>query len=178
MSAGATPMGFTDGADRALELLLAANLPPKADAHLREAGYAYADGEAAEWHLYQAGLNAPAHPAVLIAYYRFYFYKGRLNEALAIAELCIEKVARDLNLPLNWRKLQASHARFGDFAAVLPRFLMFSLKGWAYLQLRRGERAAAIEVLGKLLELDPTDKIGAKLLIEIAAREGREDGDE
>ena len=59
----------------------------------------------------------------------------------------------------------------------MPRFFMFVLKGYAYLQLRLGEYEEGREAAQKLLELDPTDKVGATLLLSVLAGMEAEDVD-
>ncbi len=178
MCARKPPPDAPDAFDSTFEALLGGGLPWLAELHLQEAGFAYQDSAIAEEHLYQAGLIAPGHAAVLIAYYRYYFYKGRIKEAIDIALLCLEKAALENALPLDWRKIEMGMAAFGSYEAIKPRFLMFSLKAYAYLLLRQGYRIEAMTALIKLLELDPTDKIGAKLLMDIAARDAAEGEDE
>jgi len=155
--------------------LLGEGLPPEAEDHLWQAGLSYHLDEIAEKHLHEAQGLAPGHAAVLIGLYRFYFYKGRLTEALEIARLCIAKAAQENGLTDDWRLVAASDAPFGQYENILARFFLFSLKGYAYLQMRlgflhEGQRAAA-----KLLELDPSDKIGARVLLDVVARMGQDD---
>ena len=52
---------------------------------------------------------------------------------------------------------------------------MFTLKAYAYLQLRLGDLGEGLDVLLKLLELDPTDKINARLLLDVLQRAGCDD---
>lgn len=157
------------------DALLGGGLPPEAEEHLWQAGLSYHLDEVAERHLQEAQMLASGHPAVLIGLYRFYFYKGRLAEALEIAKVCLEKAARENSLPPDWRTVTASDAEFGRYDEMLPRFFLFTLKGYAYLHMRLGNleegRAAAM----KLLELDPSDKIGARLLLGVLERMGRDD---
>jgi tetratricopeptide (TPR) repeat protein len=155
--------------------LLGGGLPPEAEYHLWEAGLSYHLDNVAEQHLREAEMLAPGHPAVLIGLYRFYFYKGRLADALEIAKQCLEKAARENNLPMDWRDVTAGDAEFSRYEQMLPRFFLFTLKGYAYLQMRLGnlnEGRAAVE---KLLELDPSDKIEAKVLLGVLQRVGRDD---
>ena len=157
--------------------ILGAELPSAAERHLREAGAAYHRDDIAETHLLAAVGAAPDHPAALIGLYRFYFYKGRLTEALGVARKCLAKALSELGLAADWRKVARRDADFGSFSAVLPRFFMFTLKGYAYLQMRIGavnEGRAAVE---KLLDLDPSDKVNARLLLIVADRLGVEDDD-
>ncbi len=91
-----------DVLDRDEEILASAvlgeGLPTEAEYLLREAGRAYAQDEIAEMYLEEARKLAPDHAAVLIAHYRYYFYKGRLREALEIARKCLAKAAVDKGL--------------------------------------------------------------------------------
>jgi Flp pilus assembly protein TadD len=58
---------------------------------------------------------------------------------------------------------------------MLPRFFLFSLKGYAYLQMRLGNLAEGRAAVMKLLQLDPSDKIGAKVLLGVLDRIGEDD---
>jgi hypothetical protein len=150
--------GFADG------------LPEEAAWRLRAAAGAYHLEPVAEAHLLGAQAVAPRHPAVLIGLYRFYFYKGRLEAARAVAETCLD-VAAELNgLALDWRRVRAGDARFGEWGAAAPRFWLFTLKAWAYLNMRLGDLPAGRLAVTKLLELDPSDKVGAGVLLEVLDR--------
>jgi tetratricopeptide (TPR) repeat protein len=157
--------------------ILGLDLPEAAERLLRDARRAWSDPEPASLLLDEAGRIAPDHPAILIARYRFFFYHGRLEEALDVLDLCLSRGLRELGVR-NWRELRPDQARFGDWDAVVPRFLLFSLKALAYLRLRLGDREAAAEALAKVHELDPTDKVGAGVLDGVMAREGRDDDDD
>jgi tetratricopeptide (TPR) repeat protein len=159
------------------DALLGGGLPPEAEFHLWEAGLSYHLDDVAERHLQEAQALAPGHAAVLIGLYRFYFYKGRLGEALEIAKVCLDKAARDNKLPLDWRDVKATDAAFGRYEEMLPRFFMFTLKGYAYLQMRLGNIDEGRAAIMKLLELDMSDKIGAKVLLGVLERIGHEDDD-
>ncbi|MGJ0506862.1 MAG: hypothetical protein ACR652_06925 [Methylocystis sp.] len=155
--------------------ILGEGLPEDAARLLHAAAMAYDVDDVALNYLMEARLLAPTHPATLIGLYRFYFYKGRLADALAVARTCLTRAAIDNSLSLDWREVRPADAPFGDFDAVGARFFMFSLKGYAYLSMRLGafeESAAAID---KLLELDPSDKVGARVLRDVLERRGLED---
>jgi len=172
ISAGEIPAGeqamFADA-------LLGAGLPELAEQYLYRAGLAYQDDAKAERYLRDAQALAPDHAAVLIGLYRFYFYKGRLAEALEIAKLCLRKAARENGLPPDWRDVAAGDAVFGRYESMLERFFLFSLKGYAYLQMRLGNLEEGRAAVMKLLQLDPSDKIGAKILLGVLERVGQND---
>ena len=157
------------------EAVLGAGLPELAERHLRLAARAYHEEAIAEAHLRKALAVAPGHAAVLIGLYRFYFYKNRLEEALDVARTCVRKAAADNGLPTDWRAVRREDAAFSDFSAVLPRFYLFALKACAYLNLRLGAFGEGGAVLDKLLELDPADKIGARVLVSVLGRMGEDD---
>lgn len=159
------------------DALLGVGLPDGAEQHLRQAGLAYHRDEIAEWHLREAQALAPGHAAVLIGLYRFYFYKGRLSEALEVARICLKKAARDNNLAADWRQVRCADADFGSYDAMLPRFYLFTLKGYAYLHMRLGNLDEGRVALMKLLELDPGDKLGGAVLLKVLERQGRDDDD-
>ena len=159
------------------ETLLGGGLPSRAEWHLHEAGRSYHQENIAEAHLRDAQILAPDHAAVLIGLYRFYFYKGRLHDALAIAVICLGKASAILGLAGDWRRVGGRDAAFDDFSAGLPRFFLFALKGYAYLHLRLGHIEQGREALMKLIELDPNDKMGGSVLRGVLDRMGRSDDD-
>jgi tetratricopeptide (TPR) repeat protein len=157
--------------------LLGGGLPSAAEQHLRDASRAYHHDETAEWHLQKAHDIAPDHAAVLIGLYRFYFYKNRLQDALNVACQCLQKAARDNGITSNWRDVSVADAEFNSFDAVLPRFYLFVLKGYAYLQLRLGNITEGQAAVNKLIELDPNDKLGGRVLLGVLERMGQVDDD-
>lgn len=163
--------GFGEWLERAC---LGGALAPEVDADLRQAAANYHLDEVAEAYLNQAFSRAPEHPAVHIALYRFYFYKNRLREALAVAQRCLVKAAADIGVPEDWRNVTPQHAEFSTYAAA-PRFYLFTLKGCAYLHMRLGELEQGEALVAKLLELDPADKLGGSVLRGVLARVGQDD---
>lgn len=155
--------------------VLGGGLPDEAAVELRHAAACYHLEEDAERHLRCAQALATGHVAVLIGLYRFYFYKGRLAKALEIAEACLAKAAHDNRLLTNWRDVRRADADFGRYENPLPRFFLFSLKGFAYLNMRLGNLNAGRDAVVKLIELDPSDKVGAKVLLDVLDRVGRDD---
>ena len=132
--------------------------------------------EASEAAVREAVAIAPDDLAVRMGAYKFYFYNGRLAEALPHAEWCIAAAARALGLPQDWRAVAPGTAAFDGFDKA-PRFFLQSLIAWGYCKARIGDLAAGLEALAKATALDPTDKFGAARLAEVVRREGRDDED-
>ena len=150
-------------------------LSSEASRELSLADRAYQEPELAEAHLDRALAIAPQHLEVWIALYRFYFYSGQLDRAVVWAERCIERTATELGLAPAWRDVAAGGRDFSDFDAVKPRFYPFALKAWSYLRLRLGNLEEGRAGVEKLLELDPRDRVGALLLLEVLNRSGADD---
>jgi hypothetical protein len=143
-------------------------LPPEVETLLQQAGDLYGEGEA-EQPLLEALRLAPESLNVLVALYRFYYYRHRLEDALNIAGLALSVTARRLRIPADWSLLIAAHiSQAGSAAMALVRFHLLSLKAEAYLQLRLGRQAEGRAILTKLLELDSHNRLGARQLLEVA----------
>ena len=157
--------------------LLGGGLPPQAEECLRQAGNSYQQDAVAEGFLAQAQDLAPGHPAVLIAYYRYYFYKNRLPQALKVAEHCLDWALKQMGLQVQWPHVLPTDAVFNDYTAVLPRFFLFSLKGYAYLHLRLGQFDQGQQAVAKLMQLDPEDKMNGSVLQGVLDRMGADDSE-
>lgn len=151
-----------------------AGLSAEAEHQIRLAGLAWHSELLAEAHLERAFAMAPHHPATHIALYRFHFYRNRLPEALFVGLRCLSEAARLNNLPADWRAVQAGDADFGAYSA-LPRFYLFSLKACVYLRLRLGQLESGADMLNKLLELDPKDRVNGSILRDVLGRLGQDD---
>jgi len=153
------------------------SLSPVAEEQLRLASLAYADSTKAEMHLTLARAIAPSHPVVKVGEYRYYFYKGRLDEALTVADECLLIVAKELGLPANWRAVEPKHADFRSDEAA-HRFYLFCLKAYAYLLLRLNRLIEGRMAVDKLLRLDPVNKVGGQVLLDVLERIGKDDYDD
>lgn len=153
--------------------VLGGGLPPAAEALIAQAGLIRQQLPQALALLEQAYVMAPRHPATLIALYRFHFYGNRLADAREVALRALDMASAALALPRRWQDVQPG----AHFAALepLPRFFLFTLKGYAYLSLRLGELDSGRQALDKLRELDAQDQVGHGVLHAVLARMGRDD---
>lgn len=152
--------------------VLGRGLPPAALQALQEAGARRGDPPMAMAALQRARDLAPEHPAVLIAFYRHYFYDHQLASARSIARRALVVGAKALDLPPLWRDVPPRPLEGArDQAAV--RFYLFVLKGYAYLSLRLGHMLEARDALSLLRELDPEDRVGGAVLEAVRLRAER-----
>jgi len=145
-------------------------MPEKVSQLLMQAAAAYGDGQS-EGLLLRAFLYAPENLSVLVALYRTYYYQHRLDEAKQVARRALEVVAKRLDFPSDWRKVdiaELSHAVLKSMGLV--RFYLLTLKAEAYLYLRLGKLDEGRARLKKVSELDASDHFGANALLEMLSR--------
>lgn len=120
----------------------------------------------AEFALLRAYLLAPEDLNVLVALYRFFYYRQRLAESLSIADRAVLVASRELGLPEDWRALTTDDLNRGVTRSMtLTRFLLLALKGAGYLLLRMDQPAAALERLEKVAAFDTSNRLGVTELL-------------
>ena len=150
-------------------------MPEEVESLIREAAESYASG-GAEAKLLKAYLLAPRNLTLLVAMYRFYYYQHRWHDALYIADQVMLVAGEMLEMTTHWRLLTPDHLGGPALRSMgLLRFYFLALKGAGYLCLRMEDREGAVERLQKVVELDPQDRLGAKMLLNMAIY-GSEDG--
>jgi len=143
-------------------------LQPEARECLTQAAEQYAEGNG-QPALLRAYFLAPEHPMVLVALYRFFYYRHRLNDALLVADRVLKVFAKRLDLPSDWRELTESQIGGGVMVSMtMIRFYLLALKGAGFLELRLGLYTDAMARLHKVVELDAHDRLGARALLEVA----------
>lgn len=119
----------------------------------------------AEWALLRAHLKSPEQLTVIVALYRFFYYRHRYTEALEMADRAILLSSRRLGLNEDWRALvKADLERAAARSMSSTRFLLLALKGAAWLLLRQDQPRAALERLAPIQAFDQQDQLGAREL--------------
>lgn len=147
--------------------LFGGDAPPEVTALLERAMTSYADKQLAETLLWQAQRMAPNALPVYFSLYKFYFYKGDLEQAELAARMALLAAAAQGGFDPDWRGLRADSADWQDHAAP-SHFYLFSLKALAFIRLRRGAADESSAILDKLAEIDPRDSVGASVIRTIA----------
>lgn len=125
------------------------------------------DWQQAESLLLRAREELPQQVEILIALYKLYAYSNRFDESLAVIDEALTISAESEGFVADWRKLHQGSARWHP-ATGKTRYYLYSLKATGFVCLRKGEIERALEVLTKLLELDPQDQVGGSVVYEIA----------
>jgi tetratricopeptide (TPR) repeat protein len=145
---------------------------PRVEALLAQAAEHYGAGPedtGAELCLLRAYFLEPEHLTVLVALYRYFYYRRQYDEALATADRAIALAASRLGLPTSWKDLsEADLGRSVLQSMTLTRFLLLALKGAGYLLLRLGDSVGALARFEKIAEIDTNDRIGIKELTAMA----------
>lgn len=130
----------------------------------------------AELSLLRAYFLEPEHLTVLVALYRYFYYRHGYSEALLVADRAIRLTAERLGITPDWRKLTKGDLGKAVLESMtLTRFLLLALKGSGYLELRLGEAAGALERFEKVVELDTSDRLGMSELVSLARAKVTED---
>ena len=150
-------------------------LGPEVDALITLAATRYGEPEA-EHSLLRAYFLEPEHLTVLVALYRYFYYRHGYAEALLVADRAIRLTADRLGIAPDWRKLTNDDlGKAVQESMTLTRFLLLALKGSGYLELRLGDAASALERFEKVLEIDTSDRLGMSELVSLARAKVTED---
>lgn len=125
------------------------------------------DWQQAEHLLLRARAALPEQLEIQIALYKLYAYSNRFEESLQIINEVLATVAKAEGLAADWQSLNADSACWHP-ASWRLRYYLYSLKASGFVNLRRGEIDSALNVLTKLLELDPMDQVGGSVVLELA----------
>lgn len=153
-----------DGSDCYFEEQLSDEVKQLLDA----AAASYGEEEGAEMLLLRAFLRAPESLTVLVGLYRFYFYRHRLSDALEVADRAMELSGEAMGLTSGWPELSVEDFdRLAAGKVTIGRFYLFALKGAGYMNMRTGQIELGTAQLRKVRELDPEDRLGASVLLNV-----------
>ena len=130
---------------------------------LERAMSSYADTQQAETLLWQAQRMDQNALPVYFSLYKFYFYKGNLEQAELVTRMALLSAAMQGGFNADWRSLQADTADWQCFDGP-AHFYLFSMKALAFIRLRRGDFEETSAILAKMAEIDPGDSVGASVI--------------
>ena len=147
--------------------LFGGEAPAEVASLLERAMQSYADGPQAENLLWQAHRQAPDALPVYFSLYKYYFYKGNLEQAELAARMALVAAAMQGGFDADWQHLETNMCNWTDHASP-EHFYLFSLNALAFIRLRCGDATESAAILDKLAELDPGDSVGASVIRSIA----------
>lgn len=150
-------------------LQLSADVPVPVRQMVQQAIASYEDKPVAEQLFKQALELAPDEMEIYVAFYKFYFYQKYLSEAEQVAQQTLCKVADLTGLPADWRCFQKDFAHWRNPESPV-RYYLYTMKALGFIALRQEKLALAHEILDKLIELDPEDRVGGSVIKTLANR--------
>ena len=125
--------------------------------------------EEAERKLLSAYFLEPENFTVLVALYRYFYYQHRYRDALLVANRTLVLTASRLGINQDWQRLTEMDLAYGvQHSMALMRFYLYALKGAGYLSMRLADYPDAVARLQKIVDIDTSDRIGAKSLLDLA----------
>jgi hypothetical protein len=103
------------------------------------------------------------------ALYKFYFFQKRLVDAERIVLAGLEESAKQGGFPNDYRQLVQNLQKWNLYANESALFYLYTLKALAFIKLRFGFTLDAQLVLSHIKQLDPEDRSGASVIMDLAA---------
>lgn len=151
-------------------------LDPKANAHLQRAAVLVSNRSDSLEALKDAQASAPNQLEVLVALYKFHFYRGDTEKAQDLVFQTLVKASQQGGFAHDWTRLARETADWNDPRGP-GRVFLYSLKALAFIRLRQSDTDDSKSILNVLERLDPDDQIGANVIRDLlsAVKEDEDD---
>ena len=126
-----------------------------------------------EKYINEAVARAENNTDVLVAAYRYFFYKNNCKMALKIAKIVVEKVQDTENLPEDWEQLKPILVRRKNDESIRLYLSAYAASGLVLARL--GEIETAKEVTQKVKEINDTSEFAASVVHNVLTRPPEED---
>ena len=149
-------------------ILFSLDIPPPVNALLQEAVIATRrDKKKAEQLFTRAYQLDPHCLQTYFALYKFFFHQTRLMEAEYFVLAGLEEAARQGGFPVDYQRLYREKSRWDLYANETSLFYLYTLKALAFIKLRQSHVTLAETILAILKELDPEDRSGASVIMQL-----------
>jgi len=150
-------------------VLFSPNLPEEVNRLLQMAVAAsHSEKAMAEKLFNQAREADPSCLQTYFALYKFYFYQGRLQEAEREVIAALAQAAAQGGFPADYQVLAQQADVWDMYVDEVRLFYLYSLKALAFIKLRRQFESDAVEILAVIALLDPEDRSGASVIMQLA----------
>ncbi|MFN7201473.1 MAG: hypothetical protein ACK5VD_04635 [Aphanizomenon sp.] len=105
---------------------------------------------------------------ILVAAYRYFYYKNNYVFALTTAEKIIAKIREEENLPDNWQELQPILINRHEESQIRLFLTAYAASGLVLTKLGRIEQAK--EISTRIKSIDEKNDFGAGILLDILTR--------
>lgn len=128
---------------------------------------------ASERYINQALAKAGDNTDVLIAAYRYFFYKNNWAIAREVAKRVIETIARSECLPPNWEELKPILMERRSDSSI--RLYLNACSAYSLVLAKLGETEEAKTIVAKVKEIDFQNEFGASVLLDILTKSDEEE---
>ncbi|MFH7029133.1 MAG: hypothetical protein ACHBN1_28005 [Heteroscytonema crispum UTEX LB 1556] len=128
-----------------------------------------------ERYMNQALAKTSEHTDVLVAAYRYFYYKNNYSMALQTAVQVIAKIKESEKLPEDWKQLKPILVNRKEDPEIRLYLNAYAASGLVLAKLGEIEKAKAISTQVK--EIDEKNDFGAGILLDILTRPAEEDED-
>ena len=150
-------------------VLFSPNIPAEVNNLLQAAVAASSVDQAEAESLFLQAQSLDSHCLqTYFALYKFYFFQKRLLDAERIVLAGLEESAKQGGFPNDYRQLVGNRQKWDLYANESALFYLYTLKALAFIKLRLGFTLDAQLVLSTLQQLDPEDRSGASVIIDLA----------
>jgi len=129
--------------------------------------------EESEKYIQQALVKTDNNIEVLIAAYRYFYYKNNYALALLTSEKLIAKIQAMEKLPNDWQQLQPILVRRQEEPPIRLYLNAYAASGLLLAKL--GDLERALEISRKIQDIDLENKFGANILFDILTNSSPED---
>ena len=128
-----------------------------------------------EKYINEALAKAPENIEVLIAAYRFFFYKNKFRQALKMSEQVIEQIKKAENLPDDWELLKPILMERAEEVQI--RLYLNAYASTSFMLARLGETEKAKIISSQVKEIDTKNQFSSGTIFDIITRPPEEDED-
>jgi tetratricopeptide (TPR) repeat protein len=112
-------------------------------------------------------------PDVLVAAYRYFFYKNNYEMALQVAVNVIDRIKETENLPDDWEQLKQILVNRKEDTKIRLYLTAYSASGLVLAKL--GEIEAAKKISMQVKDVDKNNEFGAAILLDVLTLPSEED---
>jgi hypothetical protein len=129
--------------------------------------------EASDSYIQQALAKTEENTGVLVAAYRYFYYKNNYVLALTTAEKITAKIKKEENLPDNWQALLPILVQ--RYQEPQIRFFLNAYAASGLVLAKLGKIEQAKEISTRIKGIDDKNNFGAGILLDILTRPPEED---
>lgn len=132
---------------------------------LEQAAEHWENSDVSEHYMEQALQKAGDDPDVLIAAYRYFFYKNNPKMALVVASKVVDRIQQQEQLPQDWEQQKTILLNRLDDPVIRLYLNAYSASGLLLSKLGEIERAK--EIATQIKTIDIKNEFGASLILDI-----------